>query len=202
MKRLAKWLSICVLSLAVGSTGGWGCRAPETQAQLETAAPPAEPEMPPEIAAVASTVLGRSAEVVAFGDLAHNGRQQVLVANTVAANKAESGVRFTRAAVLERAGAKWSEVLRCDEYLKNPNGFLGGSPLEPVTSWRLELSKQSGNQERELRFTPLRDSGKASMPAVSVRWNPAANRYQSVDPQTGQFLAEVSVLQTPVSPLR
>lgn len=159
--------------------------------------------MPPEIAAVAAATLGRGAEVVVFGDLAHNGRQQVLVANRAGvASKTEPGVRFTRAAVLERAGAKWAEVLRCDEYLKNPNGYLGGISLEPVAGWRLEFSNQRGNQERELLFTPLLGSGATSMSTVAGRWNPAANRYQSLDSKSGRFFDEVPSLQTPVSPLR
>lgn len=187
--------------------GSAGCQAPETPAQIEAAPQPAEPAVPPEIAAVASAALGRGAEVVAFGDLAHNGRQQVLVANRAGgadpiAKGAKSGVRFTRAAVFEQAGTKWSEVLRCDEHLKNPNGYLGGIPMEPVAGWRLEFGKQSGDQERELLFTPLRDSGAASMSTVSVRWNPAVNRYQSVDSESGRFFAEVPSLETPVSPLR
>ncbi len=159
--------------------------------------------MPPEIAAVAAAALGRGAEVVAFGDLAHNGRQQVLVANRIGgASNSESGVRFTRAAVLEQTGAKWAEVLRCDEYLKNPDGYLGGIPLEPVAGWRLEFSQQNASQERELLFTPLRDSGDTPVSTVAVRWNPAANRYQSVDSKNGRFLGEVPSLGTPVSPLR
>jgi hypothetical protein len=207
VRRVAKWLPICALTLAIMVDGSVGCRAPATPAQIEAAPQPAEPAVPPEIAAVAAATLGRGAEVVAFGDLAHNGRQQVLVANRAAgadpvAKGAEPGLRFTRAAVFEQAGTKWSEVLRCDEYLKNPNGYLGGIPLVPVAGWRLEFSKQSGDQERELLFTPLRDSGGASMSTVAVRWNPAANRYQSVDSKSGGFFAEVPSLETPVSPLR
>jgi hypothetical protein len=174
---------------------------------MEAAPQPAESTVPPEFAAVAAATLGRGAEVVAFGDLAHNGRQQVLVANRAGgagsvAKGAEPGVRFTRAAVLEQAGKKWAEVLRCDEYLKNPNGYLGGISLEPVAGWRLEFSKRSDNQERELLFTPLRDSGATSMYTVAVRWNPVANRYQSVDSKSGRFFDEVPSLETPVSPLR
>ena len=207
MKRVAKWLPIFALILAIVSVGSAGCRAPEASAQIAAAAPPAEPTVPPEIAALATTVLGRSAEVVAFGDLAHNGREQVLVANRAGvadpvAKGAPPELRFTRAAVLERTGTKWAEVLRCDEYLKNPSGYLGGIPLAPVTSWLLEFSSKSGHRERELLFTPLRDSGATSMSAVTVRWNPAANRYQSVDSKSGQFFAEVPSLETPVSPLR
>jgi hypothetical protein len=204
---VAKWVPICALTFAIVAVGSAGCRAPETPAQIEAAPQPAEPAVPPEIAAVAAAALGRDAEVVAFGDLAHNGRQQVLVANRAGnagpvAKGIESGVRFTRAAVLERAGAKWAEVLRCDEYLKNPDGYLGGVPLEPVAGWRLEFSKQSGNQEGELLFTPLRDSGATPTSTVAVRWNPATNRYQSLNPQSGRFFDDVPSLETPVSPLR
>jgi hypothetical protein len=203
---VANWLPICALTLALVADGSAGCSAPETSAKIE-AAQPAEPAVPPEIAAVAAATLGGGAEVVAFGDLAHNGRQQVLVANRVGtagpvAKGTEQGVRFTRAAVFEQAGAKWSEVLRCDEFLKNPNGYLGGTPREPVTGWRLELSKQSGHPEGELLFTPLQDSGAPSASAIAVRWNPALTRYQSFDSQSGRFVEELHSLETPVSPLR
>ena len=207
MRRVAQRLPICALTLAILCGAGAGCGAPETPAQIQAAPQPADSAVPPEIEAVAATTLGRGAEVVAFGDLAHNGRQQVLVANrsgvaSEAAKGNEPGIRFTRAAVLERAGAKWAEVLRCDEYLKNPDGYLGGIPLEPVTNWQLEFGKQSGNQERELLFTPLQESGATSVSTVAVRWNAAANRYQSVDSKSGHFFEEVPSLETPVSPLR
>jgi hypothetical protein len=206
-RRVANWLPICALTLAILVDGSAGCGAPETPAKIEAAPQPAEPAVPPEIAAVAAATLGGGAEVVAFGDLAHNGRQQVLVANRIGAagpvaKGTEQGVRFTRAAVFEQAGAKWSEVLRCDEFLKNPNGYLGGTPRQPVTGWRLELSKQSGHPEGELLFTPLQDSGAPSAPAIAVRWNPALARYQSFDSQSGRFLEELHSLETPVSPLR
>jgi hypothetical protein len=135
--------------------------------------------------------------------LAHNGHQQVLVANPIGvASEAEPGIRFTRAAMLERTGTKWAEVLRCDEYLKNPEGYLGGARLEPVAGWRLEWSGQGGKKERELLFTPLTTSGATSMTTVTVRWNPSVKRYQSVDQATGRFFAEVPSLGTPESPLR
>ena len=207
MRRVAKRLPICALTLAILSGAGAGCGASETPAQIQAAAQSADSTVPPEIEAVAATALGRGAEVVAFGDLAHNGRQQVLVANrsgvaSGAAKGSEPGIRFTRAAVLEQTGAKWAEVLRCDEYLKNTDGYLGGIPLEPVTNWRLEFSKQRGNQERELFFTPLPDSGATPAYTVAVRWNQGANRYQSVDSKSGRFYANRPLLETPVSPLR
>ena len=90
--------------------------------------------------------------------------------------------------MLEQAGAKWAEVLRCDEYLKNPNGYLGGTPLEPVTGWRLELSKQSGNRESENCC-----SHRCKIPEHRLRpRSPSAgtrplNRYQSVGLQERPF---------------
>jgi len=206
-RRVAEWLPICALTLALLAGGSVGCSTPAAPAQVEAPTQPAELAVPPEIAAVAAATLGRGAEVVAFGDLAHNGRQQVLVANRVGAagpvaKEAEQDLRFTRAAVFEEAGEKWSEVLRCDEYLKNPNGYLGGIALVPVSGWRLEFSKQNGKAEGELLFTPLQDSGAASLSTIAVRWNPAVNRYQSIDSKSGRFLAEVRSLETPAAPLR
>jgi len=204
MSRQAEHLPICALALLVMSIASAGCHAPEASAWIEAAASqPSETAVPPEIAAVATTVLGQGAEVVAFGDLAHNGHQQVLVANQIGVvSEAEPGIRFTRAAMLERTGTKWAEVLRCDEYLKNPDGYLGGARLEPVTGWRLEWSGQGAKQQRELLFTPLKTSGATSMTTVTVRWNPSVKRYQSVDQTTGRFFAEVPSLSTPESPLR
>ena len=120
--------------------------------------------MPPEIAAVATTALGRSARVVAFGDLAHNGKRQILVASR--RNGRHRGMTWgalPRAAVIEQAGAKWVEVLRCDEYLKNPNGYLRGISLG--TGDRLAGSNEASTKSkrgRELLFHTAARTGAAA----------------------------------------
>ena len=48
---------------------------------------------------------------------------------------------LTRLAILESDGAKWKEVLLCDEHLKNSNGFLGGTPSGDVSAWRVQFEK-------------------------------------------------------------
>src|SRR5579862_5256674 len=109
--RRNHWFPVCALVLVTITTGSLGC-APEAPSRIEAESPAtksAEPPVPPEIAAVATAALGRSARVVAFGDLAHNGKQQVLAADrTTGAAEDGPGVRFMRAAVLEQAGAKWA----------------------------------------------------------------------------------------------
>jgi len=206
MTRFAGWLSACTLSIAFFAGGG--CNAPDPPGRIEAQSQPghdATPAVPPEIEAVATAALGSGARVLSFGDLAHSGRQQVLAANgPTASSNTERGFRFTRAAVLEQVGSKWVEVLLCDEYLKNPSGFLAGGPRQPVTSWRLEFGGDSRDHSHDLLFTPLEASGAVSRPmsTVSVRWNPSAKRYQSIDPQNDHFLEEAPSLETPVSPLR
>jgi hypothetical protein len=157
----------------------------------------------PEGQAVAEQLLGSGAEVLASGDLAGTGRRQVLVVNrTAPKQKMTSAVVFSRAAVLEQRGSKWDEVLLCDEYLKNPKGFLGGAPLAQVTAWRLQFgSHMPGGKVGEFDFTPLQPDG-TGYPTIIVRWNPKADRYQSFDPATGQFLNEMMSLETPRSELR
>jgi hypothetical protein len=201
MSRSAKRLWLCALLLGAAA----GCNAPDPLDGVHVESSRAKLAVPPAIAAVAAAALGPDARVIFFGDLARNGRQQVLAASgTAASSNIQRGVGFTRAAVLEQVGTKWVEVLRCDEYLKNPSGYLIGTPREPVTSWRLEFGANSGDYRQDLLFTPREPSGASSrtMSTVSVRWNPSANRYQSVDPESGHFLAEVSSLETPVVPLR
>src|ERR1700681_3049928 len=82
---------------------------------------------------VAEAALGKQAEILARGDLARNGQEQLLVVNRFA--KAPQGaagtensqaIFITRAVILEKRNGKWTKILRCDEHVKNPNGYLGG----------------------------------------------------------------------------
>jgi hypothetical protein len=171
-----------------------------------------------ELQTVAVQLLGSGAEVLASGDLAGNGRRQVLVINrsgTQAAGSAMAGSSaadssvagseavFSRAAILEQRGSKWNEVLLCDEFLKNPKGFLAGRPLSQVTAWRLQIGSHTGNAKiAEFDFTPLQQDGTGRLPTVVVRWNRSAERYQSFDSNAKQFLNEAMSLETPRSELR
>ena len=168
-----------------------------------------------EIQRVADAALGKQAEIVAHGDLARNGLEQLLVVNRFGMAAREgigpgnfSGIFITRMAVLEKNNDKWAEVLRCDEHLKNPSGYLGGSPTAPVTGWLLELMPDS-QQGLELRFTPAEASperpshpGESGGETISVRWNTRAKRYQSLDRSHERYLGETPTLETPRSILR
>ena len=117
----------------------------------------------------------------------------------------------TRAAILEKNGGKWSEVLLCDEHLKNPNGYLGGSPAARVAGWRLEYS-QDAKEGLEMKFTPADrfdavnvntdESSGQNKPTFDVRWNKNAKRYQSFDQSHERYLSEVPSLETPQSILK
>jgi hypothetical protein len=187
-----------------------------TQARTQAGDPVEQGEraVPPEVQTVANTLLGSSAEVLAFGDLAHNGHEQALVVNRVisspriaretAAPETE-GVPFTRAAVIERDGTRWIQVLRCDEHLTNPKGFLAGAPLSPVTGWRVQPVKKPDEKDDAVQafyFTPLEAQDTARAPTITVSWNPNVRRYQVVDRTTQQFLGELASLETPASKLR
>jgi hypothetical protein len=171
---------------------------------------------------MAEAALGKQAEVLAHGDLARNGLEQILVINR-SANRSGAGatktsaILITRAAILQKNSGKWSEVLRCDDYLKNPYGYLGGSTGERVTGWRLEYApatsgemKSDSGQRFELKFTPVssgedKREAEASDPAgrtLVVRWNAAAKRYQSMDRSQERFLNEDPTLGTPQSILK
>jgi hypothetical protein len=167
---------------------------------------------------VAQASLGKQAEVLAHGNLAQNGLEQVLVVNRSSANGAASGgqrpespILVTRAAVLQRDGGKWSEVLLCDEHLKNPYGYLGGARAVRANGWRLEY-RQDPQHGLEMKFTPAEkleatgvnagEDSQRNEAAFDVRWNKSAKRYQSFDQSHERYLGEIPSLEIPESTLK
>ena len=143
---------IMALSLA-------GCHSAQQPAPAEVKAASERADVADEARGVAEAALGKQAEILARGDLALNGREQLLVVNRISKQTAAGGgganspILVTRAAVLEQNGGKWSEVLLCDEHLKNPNGYLGGSPVGRTNDWQLEFS-QDAKDGLEMKFSP------------------------------------------------
>jgi hypothetical protein len=196
MRSLLAAAMACLLALLAGCGS-----APETKpAETSQAAAPAVPQ---ELQDVAKALLGAESEIIVFGDLAHTGQQQALIVNRLAKTPqgAVPGLLITRAVVAEQDGRKWKEALRCDEHLKNPNGYLGATPLAPVTGWRLQ-HEQDARKGLVLYFTPLEMAGASHIPTIGVRWNPQVKRYQSLDRNFEQFLSEVPTLETPTQRLR
>jgi hypothetical protein len=179
---------------------------------------------------VAETSLGKQAEVLVHGNLAQNGLEQVLVVNRVSgratgsasnipsndtppnsASSKSGSVFVTRAAVLQKENGKWSEVLLCDDHLKNPSGYLGGSHVGRVSGWRMEY-RQDPQTGLELTFSPADrldadranadESSEQKSATFDVRWNKNSKRYQSFDQSHERYLSEVPSLETPQSVLR
>ena len=194
-----------------------GCRTAQPS-PAEVKEDPERADVSNEARGVAEAALGKQAEVLAHGNLAQNGREQLLVINRYSAGAATgekeanpSMIFFTRAAILEQNDGKWSEVLLCDEHLKNPMGYLGGTPATRVTGWRLEYT-QDPKEGLEIKFSPAGgfdaahgNSGRSSEqkhPIFEVRWNKNAKRYQSFDQSHERYLSEVPSLETPESTLK
>lgn len=190
----------CAMSLAV-LLGGCGADAPKPAAQVE--AKPAEPVIPEEMQSAARSLLGSETQVLLFGDLAKNGKQQFLAANVVPKTPTNNlpGTIVTRAVVVENSDGKWAEVLRCDEHLKNQKGYLGLTPLTPITGWRLQY-EQSEDKGLQLYFTPLKGITDSHVLPIGVRWNPETKRYQSLDRTYEHFLLESSSIEAARSKLR
>lgn len=159
-------------------------------------------DVPPDARAAAASALGAGVEVVAYGDLARNGHDQAFAVNRLAQSPGadSSAIEFTRAAILQRDDARWVEVLRCDEYLKNPAGFLTPAADAPVNGWQVVINRPA--KGIELTFSPLAAPASAFPVAILVRWNAAAKRYQSLDESREHFVSEVASLEPPHSPLR
>ncbi len=193
MRSLLAAAMACLLALLAGCGSAPPAETPKTAA----------PAVSQELQDVAKALLGADSEVIVFGDLAHTGQQQALIVNRLAKTPqgAVPGLLITRAVVVEQDGRKWKEALRCDEHLKNPNGYLGATPLVPVTGWRLQ-HEQDAEKGLVLYFTPLEMAGASHIPTIGVRWNPKVKRYQSLDRNFEQFLGEVPTLETPTQRVR
>jgi hypothetical protein len=164
---------------------------------------PAEPVIPQEYQDAATSLLGSDAQVLLFGDLAKNGQKEVLVANVLpnTPKSVVAGTVITRAVVAQFEDGKWVELLRCDEYLKNGNGYLGLTPLQPVSAWKLQY-EDSPAKGMALYFTPVKAGSTEKTLPIAVRWNPATKRYQSMDAGYQKFLGEAPTLESPRSTLR
>src|SRR6202011_1365532 len=157
-----------------------GCGTQSPPATSKAEAKPVAPAIPAEIDDAAKALLGSSAQVLVFGDLAKTGKQQFLAANEVpkTPNSKVAGLVVTRAIIAENNDGKWTEVLHCDEYLKNAKGYLGRTPVSPVTGWKLQF-EQSPMLGLQLYFTQVPTAVETTQPApIAVRWNPTAKRYQ------------------------
>lgn len=166
--------------------------------------PDAPLQVPDEIQAIAVKSLGDETVVLAYGDLAKNGKQQILAANLLKSTPpgVAPGILFNRLVVLQKNGDVWKEVIRGDEHLKNEKGYLGGIPLAPINGWRLQLDQTDATKGLIMYFSPIVAPAGGHRTTLGVRWNPKADRYQSLDPSYTQFLGEVMQLETPESQVR
>jgi hypothetical protein len=133
-----------LIGLVCVSVGIMGCDSPAKNPAADTSAPkPSASAVPDEIFAAAKGALGSETEVLAWGDLALTGKQQILAINRL--NKPDlttgSAAVFTRLAILENDSNQWKEILLCAEHLKNTNGFLGGTPTAAISQWHLQFEK-------------------------------------------------------------
>jgi len=180
---------------------GCSSEGPKTVAQAESK--PAVPAFPPEVKDAAQALLGSEAEVLLYGHLAKTNKQQMLAANVLpnTPKSVVAGTVVTRAVLAENQDGKWVEVFRADEYLKNPKGFLGLTPLQAVTGWKLQ-HEQNAEKGLTLYLTPIKAGSNEKTLPIAVQWNPAVKRYQSLDLHYEHFLNEAPSLESPRSVLR
>ncbi|HEX4538438.1 MAG TPA: hypothetical protein VH140_15915 [Candidatus Acidoferrum sp.] len=195
---------VALTATSFGNLGvGCGTEAPKSSSEPAVETKPAALAIPEDLQDAAKHLLGSDAQVLLTGDLAKNGKRQLLAANVVPKTPQNNvpGTVVTRAIVAQDDDGKWTELLRVDEHLKNQKGYLGLTPLDSITGWRLQY-EQNPEKGLQLYFTPLKVNGDTHVLTIGVRWNPATNRYQSLDASYEHFLKESSTLQNVRSSLR
>jgi hypothetical protein len=197
--KIPSRLLAALLLAATSGCGSSGNKSAKTDADP---AAPATPAIPADVQSAAEAALGSETDVLAFGDLAKTGRKQILAINRLkgSAQGNFTGTLVTRVVVIENDGGNWKEIFRCDEHLKNTNGFLGATPLAAVGGWKLQ-TEQDPEKGLELYFTPLAKPEGGYIQTIGVRWNPQVKRYESLDRTYEHFLGEVPALETPLTPM-
>jgi hypothetical protein len=198
-RSLSSVSALCIGVIALGLVLA-GCGSePAKQAEQK----PAEPAVPEEYQTAAQALLGTETQVLLYGDLENNQKKQILAANVVpnTPKSTVAGIVVTRAVVAENDDGKWVELMRADEYLKNPNGFLGLTPLQAVAGWKLQY-ESSAEKGMSLYFTPVRKGESEKTLPIAVKWNPEAKRYQSMNQNYDRFLSEAPALERPRATLR
>ncbi|HMD37833.1 MAG TPA: hypothetical protein VKH15_01035 [Candidatus Acidoferrum sp.] len=190
------------LALTVSVLAGCG-DDPAPKPAAEAVAKPAEPAIPEDMQSAATSLLGKETQVLIFGELAKNGKQQFLAANVVPKTPKNDlpGTIVTRAVIAESEDGKWTELFRCDEYLKNAKGYLAMTPLTSVSGWRLQY-EQDPIKGLQLYVTPIKGAADPHQLPIGVAWNPATKRYQSLDRTYEHFLLETPSLENAHSVLR
>jgi hypothetical protein len=181
--------------LSVLSISGCENKPAPKSAEPAAAAKPAEPAIPEEIRAAAEGSLGSETTVLAYGDLAKTGTQQILIANVLPKTPKDNitGTIVSRAAIVEKQGNNWVQIFLCDEHLKNSKGYLGMTPIEPVSGWRIQ-HEQDPAKGLTVYFTPVKGISDPHVLPIAVQWNPKTKRYQSMDRSYQQFLLESPAL--------
>jgi len=161
-----------------------------------------KPAIPQDIQSAAEAALGSESEVLAFGDLAKNGKQQIFAVNRLKSTPqgVMPGTVVSRAVVLENTD-RWKEVFRCDEHLQNPKGYLGGTPLAAVPAWRLQFERHE-DKGLQMYFTPLARPSGGYIETIGIRWNPELKLYESLDRSYEHFLGETKNLESPESQVK
>jgi hypothetical protein len=187
-----------VAAVVIMAAGSMSCRSSDTPDKAAARQQPAAPEVPADIQNAANADLGSDSEVLLHGDWGENGQTEALVVNRLKTTPqgVTPGVLLSRATIIERDNGTWKELFRCDGHLKNPNGYLGATPLAAVPSWRLQYEQHPG-KGLEMFFTPLEKPAGGYVQTIEVRWNPQVKRYESLDRSFEHFLTEVPAIETP-----
>lgn len=181
--------------MAASLFGLWACG--DDSSPQQTAAKQV-PAIPADVESAAESALGSDAEVLVYGDLVNNGKEQVLSVNRLipAPQNVPPGILLSRASIVERDDNRWMEIFHCDEHLKNTRGFLAGAPIAAVSSWRLQY-EQDPKKGLMMYFTPLQKPEGGYAVTIAVLWNPAVKRYQALGRDYKTFQGETASLEMP-----
>lgn len=134
----------------------------------------------------ANRLLGIRAQVLKAGDLLGTGNVQCLVVLPYAAKGGSRERKVRRGVIVQREGSTWHELLRFDDTIRNPQGFVGIDFLddEPTFGFLLETAdeRSDGTRGFTLYLTWLNPHLQPEGIAVQLAWNRKVRRFQEYAP--------------------
>lgn len=129
--------------------------------------------------------LGGDARVLKVGDFLRLGTIQCMAVLPYTSHRAHE-LPVRRGFVLQKEGSVWRDLLRFDNTIRNPQGYVGLDFIDPGPNFGFDVEladeRSDGTRGFTIYLTYLNPKLKAEGMAIQVSWNRKVGRFQEYAP--------------------